>query len=540
MPPDPPSDLRSAPSAKDALHAEPPTVDLAIIGGGIQGACLARDAAGRGLSVALFEKGDLAGATSSASSKLIHGGLRYLEHGEFRLVREALAEREVLLRNAPHLVHPIRFVLPHVPSSRPRWMVRLGLFLYDRLGGARSVPASAFVRLEGSPFGRGLAHHLEHAHVYSDCFTDDARLVVLNALDAANRGAQICTRTEVIAAHRSQGLWSLAVMNKLGGQASTPASSEVIHARALVNAAGPWAGRVRAEVLQQARRDPLRLVQGTHIVVPRLHDGDHALTLPLADGRIVFVIPYGRAHSLIGTTETSLQSPDRAAPSADEIRYLCAAVSGFLTTPVRAEDVVWSFAGVRPLYEIESDTRAKHAAVSREDVLELSPADGGAVSTDAPLVDVFGGKLTTARRVAERTLATLAPWFPQLPPAWTADAALPGGDQQPADVRQALGRALTAAPGASLDALVARHGSRALQLAKSFGELGEELAPGLHEAEIVWLMDQEWALTVDDILWRRTKAGLGASLKQQEAVARLVTRCATPRPPVPAVGRDRR
>ncbi len=505
-------------------------VDLLVIGGGIQGACIARDAAGRGLSVVLCEKGDLAGATSSASSKLIHGGLRYLEHGEFKLVREALAEREVLLRTARHLVHPMRFVLPEVEGARPRWMVRIGLFLYDRLGGARTLPGSRAVRLRESAWGRGLREDWDRAFVYSDCFTDDARLVVVNARDAAARGARILVRTECVAAHREGDLWSVALAD---GSDPERRAVEVVRARAVVNAAGPWAGRLRAGALGGDARDPLRLVQGSHVVVPRLLPGDHALTLPQPDGRIVFVIPYGTRWSLVGTTETRLRDPEDAAPTEAEVAYLCEAVNRFTEAAMTPEDVVWSFAGVRPLYD---DGRENASAVSREDVLDLADDDGR-----APLLSVFGGKLTTARRVAERVVDELLPWFPDAAPAWTAHAALPGGDEHPAVVREELGRRLPDAPAASLDALVARHGADATRLVDAHGgTLGDEVAPGLHEAEVTWLVEREWARTADDVLWRRTKAGLGATLRQRAAVADLVARCASPSRAAPGADRGRR
>ena len=492
--------------------------DLVIIGGGIQGACLARDATGRGLRTLLLEQDDLACATSSASSKLIHGGLRYLEHGEFRLVREALAEREVLMRSAPHLVRPMRFLLPHTAGSRPAWMVRIGLFLYDTLGGARTLEGAAGVRLAHSPFGRGLAPGFERGFLYSDCVTDDARLVVANALDASDHGADIRTRTACVGAHRDGEHWVVDVEDRGSAhEPGSPVDRSQVRARVLVNASGPWARQLLDDTIAAEGQGRLRLVQGTHIVVPRAIPGEHALTLQNDDGRVLFVIPYGPDHSLVGTTETPLDgAPSDAAPTELEIDYLCSSVSAFLETPFTPDDVVWSFTGVRPLYD---DGRSSHSKVSREDVLELDGGDG-----EAPVLSIFGGKLTTARRVAERALDKLAPWFPRAGPRWTAHEPLPGGSLSPDVILRALVERTPGTDPATLRGLVSHHGGRAPCVLSENGSLGPELAPGLHAGEVRYLVEHEWARTADDVLWRRTKAGLTADLKQRAAVAEWVSR----------------
>ncbi|HJS31299.1 MAG TPA: glycerol-3-phosphate dehydrogenase, partial [Alphaproteobacteria bacterium] len=380
--------------------------DLLIIGGGINGAGIARDASGRGLRVLLVEVEDLASATSSASSKLIHGGLRYLEHYAFRLVREALAEREVLLSIAPHIIWPLSFVLPHVAELRPAWMIRLGLWLYDHLGGRSVLPESRAVDLRTSGFGRGLRPELTRGFVYSDCWVDDARLVVLNARDAADRGAVVCVRTGLVSARREDGAWRAVLVDHEHGV------SREARARAVVNAAGPWARDVLTGSLGRNTPARLRLVKGSHIVVPRQYEGDHALILQNDDRRIVFVIPYEGRYSLIGTTDVMFDGAARGvAISDDETLYLCSAVNRYLAKPVAPSDIVWSYAGVRPLYD---DGKSSVSEVTRDYVLELDASDGA-----APLLTVFGGKITTFRRLAEQAMDTLAPYFPGLAPPWT-------------------------------------------------------------------------------------------------------------------------
>jgi glycerol-3-phosphate dehydrogenase len=466
--------------------------DLLVVGGGINGAGIARDAAGRGLSVLLCEKGDLAGATSSASSKLIHGGLRYLEYYEFRLVREALAEREVLLRLAPHIVWPLRFVLPHDGSLRPRWLIRAGLFLYDHLGGRRTLPGTETLKLRHHRFGTPLQRRLAHGFVYSDCWVQDARLVVLNARDAAQRGARILTRTEVVDARREGGLWR--------AQIRQDGALREVAARALVNAAGPWV----LDALGRAgipSRAALRLVKGSHIVVPKLYEGSQAYILQNDDRRIVFVIPYENHFTLIGTTDVPFEGdPAQVAIDPAETAYLCAAVSRWFARPVTPADVFWSYAGVRPLFD---DAAASASAVTRDYVFDLD-ADG------PPALSVFGGKITTYRRLAEHAMAKLGPFFPGAGGAWTARSPLPGAAM---DARHAgeLCRAYPFLEPAVADRLLRAYGGDARDIlgdARRAEDLGRDFGYGLTEREVDWLVREEWARSAADILWRRSKLGL--------------------------------
>jgi glycerol-3-phosphate dehydrogenase len=495
--------------------------DLAIIGGGINGCGIARDAAGRGLGVYLCEMGDLASGTSSRSTKLIHGGLRYLEHYDLRLVRGALAEREVLWRIAPHVIRPLRIVLPHRRGLRPAWMLRLGLLLYDHLGGRKLLPPTRRLDLARDPAGAPLRPgKFRIGFEYSDCRVDDARLVVLNARDAADHGATIRTRTKAVAAVRRGDVWEIMVEG-IGGR------RETIAAGALVNAAGPWV----AETLWRlglAAREHVRLVQGSHIVVRRLFDHDRAYMFQNPDGRIVFAIPYEGA-TLIGTTDRDYAGdPGRAAATPEEILYLCEAASEYFAKPIWPTDVVWSFSGVRPLHD---DHAREAAAATRDYVLELDAAPGR-----APLLTIFGGKITTYRRLAEAALDRLA-LAPSLPsPAsgggrgdsasggggrqragWTRDAPLPGGDFA-MDGLAALAAALAAeypflaAPHASR--LAAAYGTRARRIladARTAEDLGIWFGATLTQAEVEYLMAQEWAQTADDVLWRRSKLGLASS-----------------------------
>src|SRR5579859_7032310 len=374
-------------------------VDLLVVGGGINGAGIARDAAGRGLSTLLVERGDLAGATSSSSSKLIHGGLRYLEQYEFKLVHEALAEREILLRVAGHLVWPARFVMPHVPDLRPRWMIRIGLFLYDHLARRSLLEGSHAVRLDRPPYASGLKPELRHGFIYSDCRVDDARLVVANALDAQARGARVLTRTECRSAKRENSAWRVCLSN-----------GEDIGAKAIVNAAGPWVKQVLNERLGQPSRDLVRLVRGSHVLVPKLYEGDHAFILQNDDRRVVFMIPYGDLHTLVGTTDVSQNAPESSQPSFAEVDYLCRAVNRYLAKEVAPHDVVWRFAGVRPLYD---DGTNNPSAVTRDYTLRVDD-DAGAT----PVLSVFGGKITTYRHLAEHVMERLEPYFPGLKAPW--------------------------------------------------------------------------------------------------------------------------
>jgi glycerol-3-phosphate dehydrogenase len=481
------------------MDGEDQTVDLLIVGGGINGAGIARDAAGRGLSVLLVERDDLAGHTSSASTKLIHGGLRYLEYGEFRLVREALVERERLLAIAPHIIWPLDFVLPQTRSPRPAWMVRLGLFLYDHLGGRRKLPGTRTVALDRSPFGAGLARRDGKAFVYSDCWVEDSRLVVLNAVDAAERGARIATRTRFVEARRQGGIWHALIEDEEGPRS--------LRARALVNAAGPWVADVLGHLPDIHSNRGVRLVKGSHIVVPRLYEGAHAFMLQNEDRRIVFAIPYETDYTLVGTTDEAWQGAP-AKPRIDdaETDYLLGTVGRYFSRPIGRDDIIWSYSGIRPLYD---DHSANASAVTRDYVLELDAGDGL-----APVLSVFGGKITTYRRLAEHAMRDLAPFFPSAGPAWTADAALPGGDFAAADFdrfRAALAQEYPALPAALLRRLARAYGSRAraiLRDVRAVADLGIDFGGGLTRAEVDYLVTQEWARSAEDVLFRRSKLGL--------------------------------
>jgi len=490
--------------------AIPDQIDLLVIGGGINGAGIARDAAGRGLSVLLVEKDDLGAHTSSASSKLIHGGLRYLEQFEFRLVAESLAEREVLLRIAAHLVHPVRFIMPHVPQLRPRWVIRTGLFLYDHLGHRTRLPGSHAVRLDRPPYSAGLKPDYRHGFVYSDCCVDDARLVVANARDARARGATILTRTECVAAKREGGFWRARLQGRNAPQD--------VAARAIVNAAGPWVKTVLNERLHQPSRDNVRLVKGSHIVVPRLYEGDHAFILQNDDRRVVFMIPYEDRYTLVGTTDVPYDGdPSRPQASAVEIEYLCRAASRYLFRAVRPEEVLWHYAGVRPLYD---DGSSNVSAVTRDYVLRLDSDQAS-----APVLSVFGGKITTYRRLAEHAIERLAPWFPEMAPAWSAEAPLPGATIPRGDrVRfaQRLEERYPSLPRTLVQVLARRHGALAYDVLGDAGtaaDLGRDFGANLCAREIDYLIEYEWAASADDVLWRRTKAGLQLDPGEREAVA---------------------
>jgi glycerol-3-phosphate dehydrogenase len=485
--------------------------DLAVIGGGVNGCGIARDAAGRGLSVLLVEQGDLAGATSSASTKLIHGGLRYLEQYAFHLVREALAEREVLLRAAPHIAWPLRFVLPHHAGLRPRWMIRLGLFLYDHLGGRNILPGSRTLDLRRDPAGAPLQAQFVSGFEYSDCWVDDARLVVLNARDAAARGADIRTRTRCTAARIEDGGWVLDLLPQ-----DAPATQA--RARALVNAAGPWVSSVLGAVVGQNAPARIRMVKGSHIVVRRLFAHDRCYIFQNADGRICFAIPYEDDFTLIGTTDQDYHGdPASVTSSAEEEAYLCAAVSAYLRQPVSPADIVWRYAGVRPL----RDDGARAAQEATRDYSFTLTGQG-----DQPqLLSVFGGKITTYRRLAEAALHKLAPVFPGLGPPWTAGAALPGGDF-PWDGKTVLIARLAARypflPAATCVRLTRLYGTQASDMlgdARQADDLGVDFGGGLTAREVDWLMRNEWARTAQDVLWRRSKLGLRLSAAEAGGLA---------------------
>jgi glycerol-3-phosphate dehydrogenase len=504
--------LRANRSA-DGGSVSDPVYDLVVIGGGVNGCGIARDASGRGLKVALFEKGDLASATSSASTKLIHGGLRYLEHYEFRLVREALIEREVLLQLAPHIIWPLRFVLPHHSGLRPAWFLRLGLFLYDHLGGRRILPATRSLDLRTDRTGKPLKPQFKQAFEYSDCWVEDARLVVLNAKDAAERGAVVRSRTRVVSAERDGKLWCVTAEDEHGQRVT-------VQGRILVNAAGPWAGEVVSGVVRENLPARVRLVQGSHIVVPKLFEHDACYIFQNADNRIIFAIPYERDFTLIGTTDRDYAGdPGKVAATPDEIAYLCKAASEYFTTPVSPNEVVWTYSGVRPLY----DDGASSAQEATRDYVLVLDGEGGR----APMLSVVGGKITTYRRLAEAALDKLAPHLPGGAVAkkgWTGRDKLPGGDfawngfdALVADVVRrypglspSLARRLVRAYGTRVDRLLARWGN-GLDLGRRFGA-------DLTQAEVDYLMDEEWAMRADDVLWRRSKLGLRVSKEEAAAL----------------------
>ena len=496
-------------------------VDLLIVGGGINGVGIARDAAGRGLSVALVEQDDLASHTSSASTKLIHGGLRYLEYGEFRLVREALIERERLLAMAPHIIWPLEFVLPQTNSPRPAWMVRLGLFLYDHLGGRKRLPATRTVRLDRDALGNGLKPGKAKAFVYSDCWVEDSRLVVLNARDAADRGAAVMTHSRLIAARRANGRWTATIEDASGRYD--------IAAHGIVNAAGPWVADVLGRVCDAAHGEGgVRLVKGSHIVVPRLYDGAHAFLLQNPDRRVVFAIPYQEHFTLVGTTDVPWDGPPgKATIDAAETAYLCETATRYFTRPTIPADVVWTYSGIRPLY----DDQARNAsAVTRDYVLHLDSENG-----KAPLLSIFGGKITTYRKLAEHALRDLAPFFPHARPAWTAGAALPGGDMPAADFEAylaGLAKRRGGLPATLLRRLARAYGTHAETLladAATLTDLGQHFGANLYAREIDYLVDLEWAASAQDILYRRSKLGLHVPAGAADSIDAYLAERITPR-----------
>jgi glycerol-3-phosphate dehydrogenase len=484
--------------------------DLLIIGGGINGCGIARDASGRGLSVTLCEKSDLASATSSASTKLFHGGLRYLEYYEFRLVREALLERETLLRAMPHISWPLRFVLPHHKGLRPRWLLRLGLFIYDHLGGRKILPASRSLDLRTDPAGAPLQDRYTNAFEYSDCWVEDSRLVVLNARAAADMGAEILTRTLCERAERDGAQWRVTLRC-----ADTGAVRE-LRAKVLVNAGGPWVSEVLHGRIGQNSPDKVRLVRGSHIVTRKLFDHDRPYMFQQSDGRVIFAIPYETDFTLIGTTDQDHEGdPSEAVCTPAEADYLRGAVSEYLKKPVEKSDIVWTYSGVRPLYD---DGASSATAATRDYVLTVTDADG-----KAAMLNVFGGKITTYRRLAESALAKIAPYLPGAGDAWTAGRPLPGGDFA-VDGFDTLVAGLRARYG-FLDGKWARrlaraYGTQAAEMlgdAASAADLGRKFGWNLTEREVVWLMEREWARSAADILWRRSKLGL--RLSKDEAAA---------------------
>jgi glycerol-3-phosphate dehydrogenase len=485
--------------------------DLAIVGGGINGVGIARDAAGRGLRVLLVEQADLASGTSSASTKLIHGGLRYLEHGAFLMVRQALKEREVLLRNAPHIIRPLRFLLPPQPKLRSPMMLRFGLFLYDHLGGRKILPATSVVDLTHHRFGFPLKRAYKFGFLYSDCWVDDARLVVLNALDAAERGAAIRTRTKCVRAERGE-IWRL-ILNNRGKR-------EVVTARALVNAAGPWVGPVAETVIRVEGPQRVRLVKGSHIVVRKLFDHDTAYIFQNPDRRVVFAIPYERDYTLIGTTDENFRGDAAGvSPSPNEISYLCDTASRYFRESVSADDIVYAFAGVRSLYD---DGSKRPEQVTRDYYLDFNKSFG-----NAPLLTVYGGKITTYRKLAEAALRYFGNVFTPTRP-WTARAPLPGGDFPYNGVDTLVAQARRDWPfleEAHALRLVRAYGTRIdgiLGQAKSYADLGIRFGADLTAAEVRYLMDKEWAVDADDVLWRRSKLGLRFSQAEKIVLQRFM------------------
>jgi glycerol-3-phosphate dehydrogenase len=480
--------------------------DLLVVGGGVNGAGIARDAAGRGLSVVLCERDDLAAHTSSASSKLIHGGLRYLEHYEFGLVRKALIEREVLLRAAPHIIRPLRLVMPHDRGQRPAWLLRLGFFLYDHLAPRALLPGSHGIDLRQHVAGKDLQPQFVRGFVYSDARVDDARLVVLTAMDAAERGATILPRTTCGEVRREAGRW-VATLRAADGGVST------VHARCLANASGAWAAGFAGAASQHAPRQTLRLVKGSHIVVRKLFAHDHAYIFQNPDGRIVFAIPYEGEFTLIGTTDLEYQGdPARVEIDAQEVDYLCELANRYFRTPIGASDVVWAYSGVRPLLQDEAEDAS---AVTRDYKLVFD-------TEGAPLLSVFGGKITTARKLAEEAVDLIAPALGNAGKAWTADACLPGGDIGEAgpsngavlgfsDYVAALQQRYHWLPPALVARYANAYGSRTDAMLAGCGGpegMGREILPGLYEIELRYLMAHEWARCADDVLWRRSKMGL--------------------------------
>jgi len=492
-------------------------VDLLVIGGGVNGAGIARDAAGRGLSVILVEKDDLAQGTSSRSGKLVHGGLRYLEYYEFRLVREALIEREVLLASAPHIIWPMRFVLPHSPDDRPAWLVRLGLFLYDHLGGRKRLPGTRALNLRTAPEGQPIEPAFTKGFEYSDCWVDDARLVVLNALDAQARGATVLTRTACVSARRDGQHWVAELRDQRNGTTRT------VRARALVNAAGPWVNDVVGRVAGVNAARSVRLVKGSHIVVPKFWEGRQAYLVQNTDKRVIFINPYQGDLALIGTTDIPYSGPPETVAIDDaEIDYLIAVVNRYFKRKLTRRDLVHTFSGVRPLYDDNADNPS---AVTRDYIFELDGGDGV-----APMLSIFGGKITTFRKLSEHALEKLAPFFPSMRGAWTAEARLPGGDMPDADFDRFMAVLSERYPWLPLP--LAHHYSRLygtrihqlLEGAASIADLGTHFGALFYEREARFLVETEWAETSEDLLERRTKHGLQLDEREKAAVERW---CAT-------------
>ncbi|MEQ9476645.1 glycerol-3-phosphate dehydrogenase [Marinovum algicola] len=487
-------------------------VDLFVIGGGINGAGIARDAAGRGLSVVLCEKDDLGQGTSSRSGKLVHGGLRYLEYFEFRLVREALIEREVLMKNAPHIIWPMRFVLPHSPQDRPAWLVRLGLFLYDHLGGRRKLPGTRTLDLHRDPEGAAIKDQYRRGFEYSDCWVDDARLVVLNAVDAAERGATVLTRQPCTSARREGNRWRVTTQNTVTGK------TREFEARLLINAAGPWVTDVVTRVAGSNSPRKVRLVKGSHIIVPKFWKGENAYLVQNHDKRVIFVNPYERDKALIGTTDIAYDGrAEDVQADETEVQYLIDAVNRYFKEQLTRDDVLTTFSGVRPLFD---DGRGNPSAVTRDYVFDIDETGG------APLLNIFGGKITTFRELAERGLHRIGKYFPQMGGDWTEAAPLPGGDIEAADYesfRDRMKRDYPWMPRGLRQHYGRLYGTRVAGIvgeARALDGLGRHFGGHLYEAEVAYLVAHEWAQTAEDILWRRTKHRLHLSADEQAAFAK--------------------
>lgn len=475
--------------------------DIFVIGGGINGCGIARDAVGRGYSVRLAEMNDLASGTSSWSSKLIHGGLRYLEHYEFRLVREALSEREVLLKSAPHIIWPMRFVLPHHKSMRPAWLLRIGLFLYDHIGKRKLLPGTKQVNLKTAAVGKPLKPVFSKGFEYSDCWVNDARLVVLNAKDAQDRGATIETHTQVISARKDNGLWCITTKNLRNGDVTEH------KARVIVNAAGPWVDKVLGEAFGSNRSKNVRLVQGSHIVVPKLHSHDRAYIFQNADNRIIFALPYEQDYTLIGTTDQDyIGDPSEVKITDQEVSYLCSAASEYFKEPVKADDIVWSYSGVRPLYD---DGASAAQEATRDYVLRVDGEQG-----EPAAVNIFGGKITTYRKLAESMMEEIEQLIGVRNAPWTAQSHLPGGDFAVGDYDKLVSKFKSEFPfiQASLsERLVRSYGTKAwvlMQGANTTEDMGTEFGGSLTEREVNYLMKHEWAECAEDVVWRRSKLGI--------------------------------
>jgi len=492
---------------------QPAPVDVFVIGGGVNGTGIARDAVGRGHTVMLAEMHDLASGTSSAATKLVHGGLRYLEHYEFRLVHESLVEREVLWASAPHIIWPLRFVLPYEKNLRPAWLLRLGLFLYDHLGGRKLLPGTRTLDLTRDPAGRPLKPGHKVAFEYSDGWVDDARLVALNARDAADRGARVVTQTKVTSARRAGELWQVEMLG--------PQGTETVSARLLVNAAGPWVDHVIRDTVGRTEAHHVRLVKGSHIVVNKLFDHDRCYFFQNADGRIFFAIPYEGDYTLIGTTDMDFDGdPTGVKISDEEIDYLCAAASEYFIRPVTRAEIVWTYSGVRPLFD---DGASAAQEATRDYVLKTEGETG-----EAPLINIFGGKLTTHRRLSEQVVDRIDGLLGKEGPRWTRGAHLPGGNFPPtafdAEVRKLAAKKSNLDP-AFIRRLVRAYGTLASDVlgeVQQTVELGEHFGTTLYAREVDYLMDREWARTADDVLWRRSKQGLRFNASQTAELARYM------------------